>query len=578
MGGFYSKTLDSEELSSISSDIESKLSVSEKPQTHDQKVTNTPKVISINYTPDDEQELKTHLNSVYRLLLKKRFSNSDILSFSSRLLSINQFKPPNQNGSVAHNLYHRCGGFWGKAKRVFDDIVKDCSAEEDKTRLIQQVKRTPDHLICDNEKDLLIKFIDRTIDESEFEQLVDRFKSHVEDAIFIHFSDIVLPFFRHVKSDLESRNLYDYDFELIGDFFNLDAERLIYQFVMRNIEGNLDDDTWFRLKDYFYNCYYQHFEDYLNQKISEIYSFNFEQQTDTKNVESPDLVSKPLDSEAHPISSDIESKHSPNDKLEIDDQSVESDYEDFANSIRINYTPEDEQELKTQLNSVYRLLLKKRYNDPDVIRFSSLSSHSSHIDESISSIKNAPISNIIFYLCGSTKDRAKGILDDIVKDCITDEDRARLIEQVERAPDHLFYEKEKDLLIKFIINTIDESELAELLGIVMDHIRREISMFSSDTLLAFLTDINTDSGSCNPYEHAVSLISDKINSQAEIRIDRLLMRNILRNFRRDLAKRSETHFTDFNVDEFDNLLNRNLSEIYSFFNFKKADASKFESL
>ncbi|EAN31604.2 hypothetical protein TpMuguga_04g00252 [Theileria parva strain Muguga] len=257
--------------------------------------------------------------------------------------------------------------------------------------------------------------------------------------------------------------------------------------------------------------------------------------------------------------------------------------------INTNFAPEDEHELRSQLNSLYLQLLKNNYNKPFLPDDPSFHP----VNDPVYGVQNPSITGNLSYLyeCIIRK-RVELMIDTGRRRTLSFEDKLLLTHEIKKAPGHLICEKGKDLLIKFINNPMSSIEFEESSDLLKKHIYHFIVHYLNEKLITFskrnnyLKDNNLkdkdikdkdikdkdikDKDIEDEFELFESLISEEESLEIDKKIYQLALINMGRNLRIYEDDKFRKHFGDFNHADYHLHVENKLAEIYSF-SFEQTD-------
>ncbi|EAN31479.1 hypothetical protein TpMuguga_04g00127 [Theileria parva strain Muguga] len=487
-----SKSLDSDVVSSISNSIESKLSISYNPQTQDQQKVTSTSVTPTIFTPEDEKELRSQLNSLYRLLLKRNY-NKPFLPDDPSFHPVNDPIYGAQNPSISGNLLYLYDAIIRKrVERLIVDIQQRSFTLDHKPLLIHEVKKAPGHLISQEEKDLLTKFIKNKPRPIGYpEPTVDVRKQAYH--FIVHYLNEKLITFSKANNDLKDEE-FELFSRLVTEGENLQIEKKIYQFVLASIDKN------FRI--YFAGIFRKHFSgvnyadllEHIKNRLNEMYSVDLEQETNTNGQSMHNRITSKI-----PTSKKPQTTHS-------------------VINTPVNYSPE-ELELRAKLDSVYHLVFKKFYNKGLVKKYFTFPPN---FDDSVCSIRDLFITNAILnYVDGYAESTAIWVLYNIAKNCMPIWARATYVEKLKSAPEDLIDQKEKDLLVRITTQPFYNFEAQALAYKIKAKIKDMMINYLKEPILAFSREFNLKKG--KEFEFFNNLITQEDNCKPEDTIYRAIL-------------------------------------------------------
>ncbi|EAN32809.1 hypothetical protein TpMuguga_02g00526 [Theileria parva strain Muguga] len=503
---FYSDTKNVESSESDYESVESDDSICisndsdyncDRSQTDQQKVTIAP-VINTNFTTE-EKELRGHLNSLYLQLLKKHYDKPFLPDGSS-------FHPVNdpiygvQNTSISGNLLYLYDCIIRKRVELIIDTGKRRALSfEDKLLLTHEIKKAPEHLISQDEKDLLIKLINNRMDSTQIEKSSAVLKKYIYHFI-VHYLNEKLVAFSEDNDGLKDCNEFEFFDRLITKQEHLEIQKKINQLALINMEKNLrtyESDTF---RKHFSDFKHADLHEHVKNRLNEMYSVDLEQETNT---------------DGQSMHNRITSKIPTYKKPQIDTHSVIN-----TSVTPIDYSPE-EQELRAKLDSVYHLVFKKFY-DKGLIK--NPSHFPPNFDDPLCDIRGLFVSELI--LKGSEEYiecSVVCVLYNIAKNLLNAEDKKRYVDELKNTPEHLIDQEEKDLIIKNYAECLLKSEpqlyraeIEKLLLKIKAHIDDITINYLSERILGFSRDFNLKNG--KEFEFFNNLITQKENFNVEDKI------------------------------------------------------------
>ncbi|EAN31215.2 hypothetical protein TpMuguga_03g00471 [Theileria parva strain Muguga] len=520
----------SDDSTSISNSIESKLSISEESQT-DQQVTNAP-VTTVIFTRVDERELKTQLNSFYLHLLKNNY-NKPFLPGDPSFHPVNDPIYGTQNPSITGNLLYLYECIIRKRVELMIDKGKERTLSfEDKLLLTHQVKRAPEHLICERGKDLLIKLINNPMSSIEFEESSDVLRKHIYHFIVHYLNEKLItvskrnnlkdnnpkdnnPKDNNLKdnnlkdNNLKDNNLKDNDIEdeefvffgrLISEEEHLEIQKKIYVLIEVTIVKNFRTYIEDKYEKHFSGVKYADIHEHIKNRLNEMYSVDLEQENNTDGQSMHNRITSKI-----PTSKKPQTTHS------VINTPVTP----------IDYSPE-EQELSAQLESVYHLVFTKFYNQA-LIKNPFL--FSAYLDDFLCDIRDLVPKLILEDDEEYTECSAIWVVHNITKNLLNAEDKKRYVDELKNTPEHLIDQEEKDLIIKNYAECLLKSEpqlyraeIEKLLLKIKAHIDDITINYLSERILGFSREFMNEFKVGKEFEFFNNLITQKENFNVEDKI------------------------------------------------------------
>eukprot|EP00375_Theileria_parva_P000828 XP_763498.1 hypothetical protein [Theileria parva strain Muguga] len=475
----------SDDSTSISNSIESKLSISEESQT-DQQVTNAP-VTTVIFTRVDERELKTQLNSFYLHLLKNNY-NKPFLPGDPSFHPVNDPIYGTQNPSITGNLLYLYECIIRKRVELMIDKGKERTLSfEDKLLLTHQVKRAPEHLICERGKDLLIKLINNPMSSIEFEESSDVLRKHIYHFI-VHY--------------LNEKLITEFVFfgRLISEEEHLEIQKKIYVLIEVTIVKNFRTYIEDKYEKHFSGVKYADIHEHIKNRLNEMYSVDLEQENNTDGQSMHNRITSKI-----PTSKKPQTTHS------VINTPVTP----------IDYSPE-EQELSAQLESVYHLVFTKFYNQA-LIKNPFL--FSAYLDDFLCDIRDLVPKLILEDDEEYTECSAIWVVHNITKNLLNAEDKKRYVDELKNTPEHLIDQEEKDLIIKNYAECLLKSEpqlyraeIEKLLLKIKAHIDDITINYLSERILGFSREFMNEFKVGKEFEFFNNLITQKENFNVEDKI------------------------------------------------------------